>query len=289
MWTGTSMFRAERGPLLIQTLAICLANRAFPELHFVADSRGARIRDLLGWEFSKVSTNLGNLYAKGVEHVWALGKLAALRIASADGQPVLHIDGDALLFDPLPPRLLRSPLIAQSPDQAHYYTSADMRRGFSQLSLRDDLQKYNAGILGGADVQLVRRYAARAISLAGNFRDCDINGTTSSMLVEQAFLGVFAHCEGMKVSTLFPLPPGQMLHPHYAHLVGPAKRNPQLVARFGAQLREQFPAAHAKFERGWPHVKALFPAAPRTDCGCGCHGSGDCGGSHTHDHGSPHA
>ena len=43
LWTRTPMFRIERGPLLIQTLAANLAARVFVETEFVTDLRGAGI------------------------------------------------------------------------------------------------------------------------------------------------------------------------------------------------------------------------------------------------------
>ena len=48
LWTRTPMFRIERGPLLIQTLAANLAARVFVETEFVTDERGAGIAALLG-------------------------------------------------------------------------------------------------------------------------------------------------------------------------------------------------------------------------------------------------
>ena len=39
LWTRTPMFRIERGPLLIQTLAANLAARVFAETEFVTDLR----------------------------------------------------------------------------------------------------------------------------------------------------------------------------------------------------------------------------------------------------------
>lgn len=41
LWTRTPMFVAQRGPMLIQTLAANLAARAFAETEFVTDKRGA--------------------------------------------------------------------------------------------------------------------------------------------------------------------------------------------------------------------------------------------------------
>lgn len=71
------MFRIERGPLLVQTLAVCLAARAFAETEFVTDKLGAAMAARLGWSFGQVSTPLEAWPTDGLTHIWALGKLVA--------------------------------------------------------------------------------------------------------------------------------------------------------------------------------------------------------------------
>lgn len=279
LWTRTPMFCARREPLLIQTLAVALAGRVFDDLDFVTDARGAQLAELLGWKFNRVVTSLEALPADGLLHIWALGKLAALIHSSDDGAAVVHIDGDVLLFRPLPDELLRATLLAQSPDPESYYTGPDMDRGFGIAELPRGCRKWNAGLLGGTDVPLLRAYAFAALELANKFRDCDLTGTVTSMVIEQAHLGIFARRCKVDVGALFSQFPAATVHPHYAHLFGNAKRNIQLASRFGRQLREQFPEAAAKFDAGWPIVQRLFPPPPHRDCGCGCGGSGDCAGS----------
>ena len=79
LWTAPPTWRAERGPLLIQTLAIELARRAFGEVRLVTDERGARLAAALGWP-CEVSTELEAFRPEGQMHIWALGKLAALSL-----------------------------------------------------------------------------------------------------------------------------------------------------------------------------------------------------------------
>ncbi len=282
LWTGTPMFSVNRGPLVVQTLAVCLARQAFNETHFITDARGAKLAELLGWEFTHVSTALEELDAQEMEHIWALGKIAALIEATKDGEPICQIDNDVLLFEPLPDRLLSEALVAQSPDHERFYWGGDMEKAFAISGLPRNSVKYNAGIIGGADVPLVRAYAYASLDQAQKFRGNRLNGTTTSMMVEQVSLGVFGKRCLVEVGTLFSMPPTKVRYPHYAHLVGPAKRDPVEVAQCMTMLRARFPEAAAKFEEGWKKAMALFPGcggkcgcaeSPQGKAGCGCHGS----------------
>ena len=250
------MFRIERGPLLVQTLAVCLAARAFAETEFVTDKLGAEMAARLGWSFGQVSTPLEAWPTDGLTHIWALGKLVACTLQE---QPFVQFDGDVLLFKPLPKRLTRCRLIAQSPDFPNYYTSADMQAALAVAGFGRNITAYNGGLLGGSDVALVRAYAWAGLELAKQFRGSAINGTTTSMIVEQYQLGVFARRVGVEVGTLLPLHPTrkQIAKAGYSHLSGSAKREPQWVERVEARIARDFPEAYARFLDAWPHVVAL--------------------------------
>ena len=91
----------------------------------------------------------------------------------------MQFDGDVLLFKPLPKRLTRHRLIAQSPDMPRYYLSRDMRAAQLVAGFVPGGTAYNAGLLGGNDVALVRAYAWAGLDLAQKFRGCPLNGTTT--------------------------------------------------------------------------------------------------------------
>ena len=103
---------------------------------------------------------------------------------------------------------------------------------------------------------LVRAFAFAALELARKFAHCDLNGTTTSMMIEQYHLGVFAARTGVPVSTLLPSrpPQSQVTRAGYAHLTGGAKRSPLYVARAEARLQRDFPEAHERFLAGWQQL-----------------------------------
>lgn len=253
LWTKTPMFVPTRGPMLIQTLAVNLAARVFTETEFVTDKRGAEIAALLGWPFGQVTTALEQWPADGLGHIWALGKLVACALQE---QPFVQFDGDVLLFKPLPKRLTRHRLIAQSPDFPHYYSSRDMRAAQALAGFEPGGTSYNAGLLGGNDVALVRAYAWAGLDLAQKFRGSALNGTTTSMIVEQYQLGVFSRRVGVEVGTLLPLAPTrkQVAKAGYAHLTGGAKREDKWIAKAEARLAADFPAAYERLLAAWPQL-----------------------------------
>jgi hypothetical protein len=262
LWTRTPMFVAQRGPVLIQTLAANLAARAFAETEFVTDKFGAEIAIRLGWPFTQISTPLEDWPAEGLTHIWALGKLVACALQK---EPFVQFDGDVLLFKPLPKRLTRNRLIAQSPDFPHYYTSREMLAA-QQIA---GFARGGAGLLGGSDVALVRAYAWAGLDLAQKFRGCSLNGTTTSMVVEQYQLGVFSRRVGVEVGTLLPLAPNrkQVAKAGYAHLTGAAKREQKWIARAEARLAADFPEAYARFLAGWPWLASAAPTTGEQSSG----------------------
>ncbi len=256
LWTRTPMFVAQRGPMLIQTLAVNLAARAFVETEFITDKLGAEIAARLGWPFTQISTALEEWPADGLTHIWALGKLVACALQE---KPFVQFDGDVLLFKPLPKRLTRNRLIAQSPDFLHYYTSREMLAAQALAGFTPGGIAYNGGLLGGNDAALVRAYAWAGLDLARKFRGCSLNGTVTSMIVEQYQLGVFSRRVGVEVGTLLPLAPNRkrVAKAGYAHLTGGAKRESAWIERAEQRLARDFPEGHARFVSTWPQVVSL--------------------------------
>lgn len=266
LWTQTPQFTIRRGSLLLQTLAANLAANAFAETQFVTDELGAELAAILGWPFGEVSTALETWPADGLQHIWALGKLAACTLQS--GQFV-QFDGDVLLFKPLPESFTSSRLLAQSEDYPQFYESVNLRTAREVAGLPPGATAFNAGLIGGADASLVRAYAWTGLELAEKFRGSEINGTAVSMMIEQYQLGVFSERVGVPVATLLPLHASkeQIEEAGYSHLWGSSKHSPKWLSRVEARLARDFPEAHARFIEGWRKIATRLPSpAP---CGSG--------------------
>ena len=250
LWTQTSMFRVERGPLLIHSLAIERAKQCFSKVHFITDAGGNALAESLGWRFDHVALDLDSLRAEGMLHIWALGKLVAVSIQK---EPFIHMDGDVVLTSPLSQELKSARLVAQSRDYPHYYHSEEMNTAYQVSGIRRGYPKYNCGIIGGADNALLRSWALHAYEKAQLFANNPLNGTTTSMMIEQASLGAWADYCGVKVATIIDSPDDQdgARRAGYNHLAGNAKRNPEIVARAEATFARVFPEAYKRFNDGF--------------------------------------
>lgn len=257
LWTGTPMFRHRRSHLLVTTLAHCLAMESFGKVEFVTDFYGIELAERLGWRFTSILPALESLNDCKTKHIWALGKLVALL---TQDKPVCQIDCDVYLHKPLPERILKAPLLAQSVDYPQWYEGINMQEAIKTAGLPEGHLAYNAGLLGGCDIPLIHDYATASLELAKRFEGVEDQmneGTAISMVVEQYHLGVFARRKGVRVETLLPIhPTREEWHAAgYTHLHGAAKRDRYYLERTEERLKKQFPSHYSSFELGWHELQ----------------------------------
>lgn len=272
---------SQRYHLLSWVLSLETARRHYPDTALVTDSPGARMLvDGMGLEFAEVSTPLDALERSDPEF-WALGKLYAYRMQE---RPFVHLDSDVYLWKPLPERLRRAAVFTQNPEPfdlgAFYYRPERVEACLlaepggwvpeewdwylrSGLPLRGDC----CGILGGANLELIRHYAGEAIRMAENpanraawarlpGRDVDM------MVVEQFYLSacVEYHARpegrfpGERMEYLFPgfseaYAPGAGEEAGFTHLLGQAKFEGALMGRLEARVARDHPEAYERVLR----------------------------------------
>jgi len=214
-------------------LSVALASRHY-KVHLVTDSPGASRLEKL--PFASVSLALDKLNLR-YRKMWALGKIEAIREALAFERPFLHIDGDVFLWQPLPESLMRSGIVAESPEPLIFYdwsypidyfwknlghVPADFRKGSSA---------YNCGIMGGCDLNFWKRYVDQVRELI--FHPCNKTFWTSEHPVgiattaEQYMLGAVADSNARNVTTLLG---DRLSHDgrNYQHLAT-MKKNPGVM------------------------------------------------------------
>ncbi|MBA4191265.1 MAG: hypothetical protein C0467_25060 [Planctomycetaceae bacterium] len=244
-------------------LSVECARRHYPDTTLVTDDAGAELLvGKLGLAFSQVSLELNRLLGRDPQW-WALGKLYAYRMQT---EPFVHIDGDVFLWKRLPIELETTPVFAQSPEPfdpdnpAHYYPARAVERSVAWLP--DEWRRYTAGpgtrtasccgILGGTRTSLIAEYADLAIRVAeapenaagwatwGNKGVCNV-------LIEQMMLDAVAADRGFRVAHLFanaadPYAPAIAATAGYTHLIGSAKRSPEIMANLERRVTMDFPA-----------------------------------------------
>lgn len=250
LWTGTPAFQVRRDHLLLHTLAACCAGEVFAVTEFVTDSKGLELADRFGWRYTTYLNALDDFADPAIRHVWALGKLVAMTLQEG---PFCHLDNDVILQLPLPERITKAALFAQSKDKPGYYSGGGMKEAVAKAQLPANAVAYNAGIIGGQDHQALRAYASEALYRATLFRGQTDNGTAASMVVEQYFLGVYARRHRIRVEELLPL--GWTDHDcrevGYTHLIGKTKRSVHWAGLVERKLAAKFPEAYQRFLKGW--------------------------------------
>src|SRR5262245_15965932 len=161
------------------TLSVHLAQRHFDDVELVTDNYGkAMLVDGLHLPFTKVKNELDAVVPAHVKDLyWTFGKLWAY---SLQDEPFIHIDYDVFLWNKLPERILAAPMFGQNMEcdiwQVDIY-----RQGYKALcghlkhkphdwiAIYPYVHKHdiaiNVGIIGGNDIEFLRKYASTAIDM----------------------------------------------------------------------------------------------------------------------------
>lgn len=147
----------------------CLQHKLFyNQVELVTDSYGKKVLfELVGLPYDSVRCDLDEL-SHYHEDLWALGKLKAYQLQK---EAFLHVDNDIFIYDRYPDKLLKSGLIAQNYDyDIPPGVIEAMDEVYSHLkylpksmdSYPDKIAMFNAGILGGSDIDFFQSYAQEA-------------------------------------------------------------------------------------------------------------------------------
>lgn len=263
---------SARHHLLGWVLSFETVRRHYPRTKLVTDSHGARLLvEQLGLEFEAVETPLDAL-AEVDRRFWAIGKLHAY---GAQREPFVHIDADVFLWRRLPPALEQAELLAQNPEFAiaglhsDYQPAAVFRqlgaaggwlppvwRGFLEHRPQHALC---CGIFGGRALDFIADYSEQAIRLLTTPTNVASWRTLApldpNIHAEQYLLAALAHQRSLTAACLFASEqvayrPGAGRAVGFTHLLGPAKRHPELMKRLEARVRRDYP-------QRWARVQAM--------------------------------
>lgn len=255
--------------ILVWGLAVATARARFDNLFLITDELGAKTMNDFPYDF--ISTELQRHFVPpNARHVWSAGKLEAFRVMAEKRRgEFCHFDGDVFLRKS--PSIFGLPLYAQSDEpfvnpsyhgfdpkrsffHATYVTSGvpkiPVLPGHARFSLTRDYQRaFNAGIVGGTDIDFIGRWAEEGLWVLNhptNQRILEnIHSGVTSCFVEQYLLASKAAHEGKKVATLYPhvaeTNEDFMESIGYVHLLGESKRTVNILEAVEAVLKSQFP------------------------------------------------
>lgn len=269
----TKPFRAGHGSawlsdyhaMLAWALSVELARKHYPDTALVTDDDGAKLLvDQLKLPFVHVSLELNKLRDHDPDW-WALGKLYAYRLET---EPFVHIDSDVFLWNRLPTELEAAPVFAQSPEtfdperDEHWYPLRPVERAIGTSGRLPDAWRWysaqktplvaaNCGIIGGNRTDVLRDYANLGIRTAEAPENAPMWAAFGdkgfcNVLVEQFLLNAVVEHRELRVAYLFPTDaapydPRRAEAAGYTHLIGGAKRNPELMADLESRMRTDYP------------------------------------------------
>lgn len=254
----------------------CLSLREhYEEVVLYTDTNGYRVfGELLKLPYTDIVVQYDNLPCP--EQHWAYPKLLTY---SLQEKPFLHVDGDVFLPYRLPQEIESAGLVAQNWEVSgkHYRGIADdiLRR---RLKLPDfllsalhqeEIPSYNAGILGGNDLDFIHRYCQTAFQwIAANHlneADCPNVSVNNNIFFEQILFAALAEKEGKKVASVFERPVRDdgytygcfcnfyhFDHTKVMHLIGRHKQNPRILEMLSKTLLDRYPEYYKR-------IVELFP------------------------------
>ncbi len=190
----------------------CLQLRKFyNEVVLYADSQSANLLiDQLQLPYTEVVCNLDE-FCICHQDLWALAKIHTY---SQQRGPFLHVDGDVFVWSHFDEKLIGSALIAQSLEKAsslYRRIIISLQKGlpslpewFMKINPTEPFYSYNAGILGGHDIDFFHQYCEEANDMINRNRYHlnNINVVDFNICFEQCLFYSLAFAQNKKVALL---------------------------------------------------------------------------------------
>ncbi|MEO1053124.1 MAG: DUF6734 family protein [Bacteroidota bacterium] len=247
----------------------CLQLRQFySEVELYTDEAGKRLlMDILELPYTKVHVTHKDMPAVP-NGAWAMAKVFTY---SLQEQPFLHADGDVYIWKPFPETLLDASLIAQNKEvkfpfydrilaniYTHFERIPDIVKQF--LDETKKMYAYNAGILGGNDLEAIKNYTNASFELLAQNEQTwyAIEPGDLNFIAEQFIFTCVAKSTDTAVGTL--LAPMQWENNYkstamldqapfgisYAHIISNFKKEPYICDHLSRHLLVYYPEMHAK-------------------------------------------
>lgn len=239
-------------------------NKFYKSLSLYTDEQGS---DFLINKIGLPYNNVFNDY-NGLEYnsqLWAIPKLLTYRKQET---AFLHIDGDVIIRMPFSKKLLSAPLIVQNLENGtNYYRNlfapiVNQLKSIPEILKQNlfsyDMKSYNAGIIGGNDIDFYKKYTAEAFKFIAENKDIPLN-INFNIIFEQLLFYSLVESEAKTVACFynetyndngysskefadFLRGPAQ----NYMHLIGPHKRNLNVCVWLERHLYNEFPKEYIR-------------------------------------------
>lgn len=256
----------------------CLSLREhYEEVELYTDSVGRHVLiDLLGLPYTKVHVVLDDFQC--LPHHWALAKI---KTYSMQTEPFIHVDGDVYLPKPLPKEILEAPLVAQNREigTKYYrrmvdtgilcYPTINIPEYMQEVVTAKSIPSYNAGFLGGSDLEFIQTYCDKVFRFMDDNRMNDVesphNQANCNVYFEQIFFAVLTERAHKRVTTVYEQTMrdngycsaefcnlDRFTQQAFFHILGGHKRNKSVMAALRRALLRFYPETYLR-------VLNLFP------------------------------
>lgn len=282
-WTGNkSLLKDNFGWInpqyhLMSWALSCLSLKEnYKDVVLYTDSNGYKVfAQLLELPYKDVIIQYNNLSCP--EPHWAYPKVLTY---SLQNEPFIHVDGDVYLPNKLSPHVEMSGLIAQNLEKGSSYYKNMMndvlQRGISLPAyLKEELDKdsigsYNAGILGGNNLELIKEYCQTAFHIIESNHLNDISSQkvniNNNILFEQILFYAISHTHDQPVATVIDhcVRDNGYNYEDFCnfymynntklmHILGGHKRNSRICELLGKTLLNKYPDYYKRILELFPY------------------------------------
>ena len=236
----------------------------YEDVELITDEVGKRVLiDLFELPYTSVRVELDCLNAYPPD-LWALAKIHSYGLQEG---PFLHVDGDVYIWEPFNTKLLESQLIAQNVEinfPFYYEPLFFIQTHCQQIpnciakkkSQSEPLYACNAGVIGGNDIGLFKRYAYLARTLVDSNMELLTSGLPNhfNICLEQFLYYALAYDKGIPIQYLIdtysnfdPTYPGLAdfdevpYNTKFIHAMHDYKRNQDVCWHLSYRLRQDHP------------------------------------------------
>jgi hypothetical protein len=276
--------------LMAWALSCLRLKEYYDDIHFYTDSTAYKILlerlDLpykdVHIAYDHLSEDYGNYYA-----------LPKILTYFSQEEPFIHVDGDVFIWQRFNSSLESSALIAQNLEKGTTYYKNTMNHLNPELVYVPDLLKnelskssisaYNAGIIGGNDVQFLNEYAYIALDIIE--KNSPLSPTrrlplSFNILFEQILFYALTIKKNKPVACVineviedfgyskhkfadFSLIPWQAT---YLHVIGAKKMDPEICALMGRTFMQEYPKHFEKILELFPRKHKYFDSIIASFC-----------------------
>lgn len=257
---------SDKGYHYMSQALSCLKYKEFYRTELVTDTKGYEVLiEFLKLPYDNVSIILDEINDYS-EDYWALGKLYSYKIQD---EPFIHVDSDSYIWDKFPENIETGNLIAQQLEIGYesntaFYIDLENQLKYIPESITNyhsaniEITQINAGIFGGSDIQLIRKFVDEAFNFIVLNPYDKLSAKTPSWAYNTYFEQFLFYCFTLQVNKkitcllsedknpkvngsgcadIFQIPHDNK----FIHYLGAAKRNYMLALQLSQRLNYEYP------------------------------------------------